>query len=244
MTLLCGDSSASLYTLPLGRERRVQIMWPRTSGVYIGWRNSDFKAFGVGDTVNWRIPFGFEEMISTNYEHSVTTRNSGIKNSLFCKKGINLVFCLPIQSLFDSRPKHQLFACTPKSLNRKTKPLQLLFLLVGLLPSASLLYFPIVKNNLSPTSPKPGMIIPFPSNSSSKPANQISVPSGHSWLAFSTPGMAPRMAMTITRLTPHSLRVSMAATQVPPVAMTGSRRKATSDAEVLWEVADKGAEGM
>ena len=36
----------------------------------------------------------------------------------------------------------------------------------------------------------------------------------------------------------------MAATQVPPVAMTGSRRNATSDADLFGEVEERGADGM
>lgn len=45
------------------------------------------------------------------------------------------------------------------------------------------LYFPIVKNNLSPTSPRPGVIIPRSVTFSSMPATKISTPSGHSFAA-------------------------------------------------------------
>jgi len=94
-------------------------------------------------------------------------------------------------------------------------------------------YFPIVKNNLSPTSPKPGLIIPLSLTFSSSPATQISVPSGHSLAALNTPGSAPNTVTTIILLTPHSLSVCIAAAHVPPVAMTGSRSKASSEALVL-----------
>ena len=83
-------------------------------------------------------------------------------------------------------------------------------------------YFPSVKNNRSPTSPNPGFIMPLSLISSSMPASQISVPSGHSFAAFKAPTRAPSTDITIIRPTPHSLRVWIAATQVPPVAMTGS----------------------
>ncbi len=100
--------------------------------------------------------------------------------------------------------------------------------------TAKAFYFPIVKNNLSPTSPRPGIIIPLSLILSSTPASQISTPSSHSVAALTTPGTAPSTAMTMTFLTPHSLSVWIAAAQVPPVAITGSSRKAISEAEVLW----------
>ena len=68
-------------------------------------------------------------------------------------------------------------------------------------------HFPIVKNSLSPTSPRPGAIIPLSLRFSSMPAIQISTPSSHSDAAFTTPLTAPRTATTITFLTPHSLKV-------------------------------------
>lgn len=94
-------------------------------------------------------------------------------------------------------------------------------------------HFPIVKNKRSPTSPNPGTIIPFSLTPSSIPATQISTPSGHSLAALTTPGTAPNTAITITRCTPHSFSVWMAAEQVPPVAMTGSSRMARLEAEEL-----------
>lgn len=81
----------------------------------------------------------------------------------------------------------------------------------------------MVKNNLSPTSPMPGLSMPRSVSSASNPASQISVPSGHSFAASSTPGLAPRMDRTRIRFVPHSFRVWIAAAEVPPVAMTGSR---------------------
>ena len=89
-------------------------------------------------------------------------------------------------------------------------------------------YFPIVKNNLSPTSPSPGLIMPHSLTFSSRPATHISTPSSHSHAALNTPGIAPKTAITITLLTPHSFSVCIAAAQVPPVAITGSRRMASS----------------
>lgn len=87
----------------------------------------------------------------------------------------------------------------------------------------------MVKNNLSPISPSPGLSIPRSVSSSSTPASQISTPAGHSAAAALTPGRAPRTDNTMMRFAPHSRSVWMAATQVPPVAMTGSRMTARSE---------------
>ena len=95
------------------------------------------------------------------------------------------------------------------------------------------LYLPIVMKSLSPTSPKPGVIMPFTLVVLSSPPNQISVPSGHSFAALITPPAAPRTARTMIFSTPQSLRIWMAAAQVPPVAMTGSRMNAILEAEVF-----------
>lgn len=96
------------------------------------------------------------------------------------------------------------------------------------------LYFPIVKNKRSPTSPRPGFNMPLFVNSLSTPASQISTPSGHSSAARRTPTSAPTTLSTNTFCAPHSLNVWIAAAQVPPVAMTGSRMMARLDAEPWW----------
>lgn len=94
-------------------------------------------------------------------------------------------------------------------------------------------HFPIVKNNLSPTSPRPGFNIPVSVNSLSIPASHSSTPSGHSSAARTTPGTAPSTESTMIRCVPHSRSVWMAAAQVPPVAMTGSRMMASREAEAF-----------
>ena len=91
------------------------------------------------------------------------------------------------------------------------------------------LYFPIVKNSRSPISPIPGLIIPLSSISSSQSPTQISTcPSAPSAAALISPGALPSTDITSTFLTPHSSSVWIAATEVPPVAIMGSRRMATS----------------
>src|SRR5690606_7887293 len=72
-------------------------------------------------------------------------------------------------------------------------------------------HFPIVKNNLSPMSPSPGLSIPPSEISPSTPAIQISVPSCHSSAALFTPSFAPRMEITTTRRAPQSRSVWIAA---------------------------------
>jgi hypothetical protein len=79
-----------------------------------------------------------------------------------------------------------------------------------------------VKNNRSPISPNPGLIIPRSLSSLSIPPIQISVLSAHSSAAFVTPTWAPRILIRITRSAPQSLSVWIAAAAVPPVAITGS----------------------
>lgn len=97
----------------------------------------------------------------------------------------------------------------------------------------------MVRNKRSPTSPSPGLIIPLSSKSSSIPPTQTSVASGHSPAALLTPPAHPNTLIRITLCTPHSFSVCMAATAVPPVAMTGSRMMARSDAEGLLLGADE-----
>lgn len=94
-------------------------------------------------------------------------------------------------------------------------------------------HLPNVKNNRSPMSPSPGLIIPRSLSSLSIPPIQISVPSAHSSAAFMTPTWAPRMLIRITRSAPHSLSVCIAAAAVPPVAITGSRSSARLAAAVF-----------
>lgn len=91
-------------------------------------------------------------------------------------------------------------------------------------------HFPTVKNKRSPISPNPGLSIPPPVTPSSTPATQISVPSPHSSAALLTPSLAPSIETTRTRRAPQSRSVWMAAAQVPPVAMTGSRTMARPEA--------------
>jgi hypothetical protein len=135
---------------------------------------------------------------------------------------------LKLRSIFcANKANHNRSKPTPKT----TNPLAILIVYDPLISRTP--YFPIVKNNLSPTSPKPGLIIPLSLTSSSNPAIQISTPSSHSPAALTTPGKAPNTATTITLLTPHSLSVWIAAAHVPPVAMTGSKSIASSDAELL-----------
>ena len=100
-------------------------------------------------------------------------------------------------------------------------------------PSPPFSHFPNVPNNLSPTSPIPGLIIPLSSNSSSTPATLTSVLSDHSPATFCNPEAQARTLITMIRWTPHSFNVWMAATAVPPVAMTGSRITARSTEEGL-----------
>lgn len=95
-------------------------------------------------------------------------------------------------------------------------------------------YFPIVKNNLSPMSPRPGFIMPFSSTSPSQPPTQTWTPSSHSWQAWRNPCSVAKMLTTIMRFTPQSLRLSMAAEAVAPVAMTGSTMMASSDGPVAF----------
>ncbi|KAG4219555.1 hypothetical protein PC116_g31966 [Phytophthora cactorum] len=74
--------------------------------------------------------------------------------------------------------------------------------------------------------------MPLGVSSASTPATHISTASGHSSAARRTPSAAATTDRTMMRLTPHSLRVCMAAAQVPPVAMTGSTTIAKLDAFV------------
>jgi hypothetical protein len=90
------------------------------------------------------------------------------------------------------------------------------------------IYFPTVKNNLSPTSPKPGLIIPFSSVSASTPPTQSSTPCGQISEAFCKPAWLARTETAIIRGTPQSRRVSIAAQTVEPVAMMGSMTMARS----------------
>lgn len=79
--------------------------------------------------------------------------------------------------------------------------------------------------------------MPLASTCLSSPPRNTSVASGHSFAALSTPCSAPSTAMTIILCTPHSLRVLMAAAEVPPVAIMGSIRIASVGAEELEVVA-------
>lgn len=103
-------------------------------------------------------------------------------------------------------------------------------------------HFPLVKNNRSPTSPNPGTIMPLASTCASTPPTQTSTPSLHSSAALLTPASAPSTLMTRTRSTPHSFSVWIAATDVPPVAMMGSRRMARGGAVVAGLRVDGGCE--
>ena len=86
-------------------------------------------------------------------------------------------------------------------------------------------HFPIVKNSLSPTSPRPGLIIPRSFICPSRPPTQTSTDSlPFSSAALLTPSSLPSTLITTTFFTPHSSSVCMAALEVPPVAITGSRR--------------------
>ena len=88
-------------------------------------------------------------------------------------------------------------------------------------------HFPIVKNSLSPTSPRPGLIIPRLSICPSRPPTQISTDSiPFSSAARLTPSSLPSTLITTTFFTPHSISVCIAALEVPPVAITGSKRMA------------------
>ena len=94
-------------------------------------------------------------------------------------------------------------------------------------------HFPNVRNSRSPISPKPGLIMPLSFSSLSIPPIHTSVPSAHSSAAFTTPVRAPRILIKMTRSTPHSFRVCMAAAAVPPVAITGSSNIARLAAAVF-----------
>jgi hypothetical protein len=83
-------------------------------------------------------------------------------------------------------------------------------------------HFPSVKNNRSPISPNPGLIIPLSSTSLSHPPTQTSTPSSHSSHALLNPSSDANTAHTIILLTPHSRSDSIAAHAVAPVAITGS----------------------
>lgn len=88
-------------------------------------------------------------------------------------------------------------------------------------------HFPIVKNNLSPTSPRPGLIIPRSSTCLSNPPTHTSTDSlPFSSAARVTPSSLPNTLITTTFFTPHSSSVCMAALAVPPVAITGSKSMA------------------
>lgn len=88
-------------------------------------------------------------------------------------------------------------------------------------------HFPMVKNSLSPTSPRPGLIIPRSFICPSTPPTQISTDSPpFSSAARFTPCSLPSTLITTTFFTPHSSSVCMAALEVPPVAITGSRSMA------------------
>ena len=88
-------------------------------------------------------------------------------------------------------------------------------------------HFPMVKNSLSPTSPRPGLIIPRSSTCPSRPPTQTSTDSlPFSSAARLTPSTLPSTLITTTFFTPHSRSVCMAALEVPPVAITGSKSKA------------------
>lgn len=82
-------------------------------------------------------------------------------------------------------------------------------------------HIPRVRKSLSPTSPKPGLIMPLASVSLSQPPTHTSTPSA-TFAAFVRPFSDAMTLMTRIRFTPQSLRVSMAAEAVAPVAMTGS----------------------
>lgn len=96
------------------------------------------------------------------------------------------------------------------------------------------LYCPKVKNNRSPTSPIPGTIMPFLSHPSSTPPSQISTLAPPSSAARRTPPWLPSTLSIMILSTPHSSRVWMAATAVPPVAMTGSRMMAKGCGVLGW----------
>ena len=90
-------------------------------------------------------------------------------------------------------------------------------------------HFPIVKKSLSPTSPRPGVIIPRSFTCLSRSPTQISTDSvPFSSAARLTPSLLPSTLISITCFTPHSSNVCMAALEVPPVAITGSRSMAMS----------------
>lgn len=98
-------------------------------------------------------------------------------------------------------------------------------------------YFPSVKNSRSPISPKPGLIMPFSSTSSSHPPTHTSTPSSHSPHALANPSSVAKIAHTIILLTPQSFSVSIAAHAVAPVAITGSTMIASSGCGGLEESA-------
>ena len=76
------------------------------------------------------------------------------------------------------------------------------------LPESLLIYLPIVKNNLSPTSPNPGLIIPLASTSLSIPPTHTSTPSiPFSSAALLTPLSLPNTLISTTFFTPHSCSV-------------------------------------